>query len=64
MIVKSLLAVQPGLAHHYRTTLPPGHGSSSCFELLGGDRITILLLLPAAACATSAVRSHLYVPHL
>lgn len=35
VIVKSLLAVQPGLAHNYRTVLPPGHGSSSCFELLG-----------------------------
>ena len=34
-VAKSLVAVQPGLAHHYRTLLPPGHGAHSCFELLG-----------------------------
>jgi tubulin polyglutamylase TTLL6/13 len=35
MVAKSLVAVQPGLAHHYSTILPPGHGAHACFELLG-----------------------------
>lgn len=35
LIAKSLLAVQPGLAHHSRIILPAGHGPNSCFELLG-----------------------------
>ncbi len=34
-VAKSLVAVQPGLAHQYRTLLPPSHGPHSCFELLG-----------------------------
>lgn len=42
-VVKSLLAVQPGLAHHYRAILPQGHGTTSCFELLGAHSFTSLL---------------------
>jgi Tubulin-tyrosine ligase family len=38
-VAKSLVAVQPGLAHHYTTTLPPGHSAFSCFELLGGRHL-------------------------
>jgi hypothetical protein len=40
-VAKSLVAVQPGLAHHYHTLLPPGHGAHSCFELLGGHLFTV-----------------------
>ena len=41
-VAKSLVAVQPGLAHHYQTLLPPGHGAHACFELLGGHFIMIM----------------------
>mgnify|MGYP005998087077 CR=1 FL=1 len=30
-------------AHHYRAILPQGHGTTSCFELLGAHSFTSLL---------------------
>ena len=37
MVVRSIIAVQPVLAHEYRHTLPPSPDPFRCFELLGYD---------------------------
>lgn len=35
LVCKSIVAIQPLLAHHYRASLPAGHAGDACFELLG-----------------------------
>jgi tubulin polyglutamylase TTLL6/13 len=37
MIIKTLLSVQPQLAHSYKACTPTHAGNRSCFELLGFD---------------------------
>jgi len=37
MILKTLLSVQPQLAHSYKACTPTHAGNRSCFELLGFD---------------------------
>jgi len=37
MAVKTLLSIQPTLAHNYRSVLPPENDGFSCFEVLGLD---------------------------
>lgn len=36
---KTLISIQPLLAHNYRTCIPDGRDPFSCFELLGLDVI-------------------------
>ena len=39
MIVKTIVSVQPVLAHNYHSVLPPETNDGySCFEILGGGR--------------------------
>lgn len=35
LVCKSIIAIQPLLAHNYRASLPAGHAGDACFELLG-----------------------------
>ena len=37
MLIKTLLSVQPALAHNYRSCRPEGNNGLTCFEVLGLD---------------------------
>lgn len=39
IVVKTLLPVQPVLAHHYRSCQPDNFANNMCFEVLGFDVI-------------------------
>eukprot|EP00002_Diphylleia_rotans_P023611 TRINITY_DN4646_c0_g2_i5.p1 TRINITY_DN4646_c0_g2~~TRINITY_DN4646_c0_g2_i5.p1 ORF type:complete len:914 (-),score=170.44 TRINITY_DN4646_c0_g2_i5:137-2878(-) len=46
IIIKTLICIQPMLAHVYRTCVPDGMEGSACFELLGFDIIIDSQLKP------------------